>query len=290
MSTLKQSLFALWQYPLPHHALSRLVGKLTHCKVPWVKDLLIRLFVLKFDIDMGEAAVGGPAAYPSFNDFFTRPLKPGIRPIDEEPGSIVSPVDGTISQMGALTSQWLIQAKGRDYSAAALLGDPELASRFEDGEFTTLYLSPRDYHRIHMPVSGSLRRMIHIPGRLFSVNPATTEAVENLFARNERVACLFDTEAGPMAMVLVGALLVASIETVWHGVVTPPTRPALRSWHYPPGKVELGKGEEMGRFNMGSTVILLFPQGAVEWLPRAPGDKLKLGSPVAKILTARETR
>jgi len=290
MSTLKQSLFALWQYPLPHHALSRLVGKLTHCKVPWVKDLLIRLFVLKFDIDMDEAAVGEPTAYPSFNDFFTRPLKPGIRPIDEEPGSIVSPVDGTISQMGALTSQWLIQAKGRDYSAAALLGDPELASRFEDGEFTTLYLSPRDYHRIHMPVTGSLRRMIHIPGRLFSVNPATTEAVENLFARNERVACLFDTEAGPMAMVLVGALLVASIETVWHGVVTPPTRPTLQSWHYPPGKIELGKGEEMGRFNMGSTVILLFPKGAVEWLPRAPGDKLKLGSPVAKILTARETR
>ncbi len=288
MPTFKQLLFALWQYPLPHHALSRMVGKLTHCKIPWVKNLLIRLFVLRFDIDVTEAANKEPAAYSCFNDFFTRALKPGVRPVATEKDTIVSPVDGTVSQIGSLTSQWLIQAKGRDYSASTLLGDQTLAKQFEDGEFTTLYLSPRDYHRVHMPMAGSLRQMIHIPGRLFSVNPATTASVENLFARNERVVCLFDTEVGPMAMVLVGALLVASIETVWHGVVTPPKRRTVQRWHYAENRIELQKGEEMGRFNMGSTVILLFPKGVIRWLQLSPGNKLHLGNPLAKILLQSE--
>ncbi len=283
MPTIKQTLFALWQYPLPHHALSRLVGKLTHCKIPWLKNLLIRMFAQRFGIDMNEAAKEDLADYTCFNDFFTRPLKPGVRPLPREQDLVVSPVDGTISQIGSLTSQWLIQAKGRDYSASALLGDPEMAARFEDGEFTTIYLSPRDYHRIHMPLTGTLRRMLHIPGRLFSVNPATTEAVANLFARNERVVCLFDTEAGPMAMVLVGALLVASIETVWHGVVSPPTRQTVRQWHYAVNQIRLQQGEEMGRFNMGSTVILLFARDAIHWLQAEPSRKLLLGTPLAKI-------
>ncbi len=283
MPTLKQTLFALWQYPLPHHALSRLMGNLTHSRIPWLKNLLIRGFSRWFDIDINEAVNSDPQDYPCFNDFFTRQLKPGARPTPEDQNIVISPADGAISQIGTLTSQWLIQAKGRDYSVSALLGEPEIGSPFNEGEFATIYLSPRDYHRVHMPVSGTLRQMIHVPGRLFSVNPATAAAVDNLFARNERVVCLFDTEAGPMALVLVGALLVASIETVWHGVVTPPSQRETRHWHYAEGDIRLQRGDEMGRFNMGSTVIILFSREAVRWANPAPGRELKMGEAIGDL-------
>jgi len=282
MPTFKQTLFALWQYPLPHHALSRIMGRVTHCKAPWLKNALIRVFAHWFKIDLEEAASANPGDYVCFNDFFTRPLKPGARPLPDDPDLVLSPADGTISQVGSLTSQWLIQAKGKDYSAAALLGGTEWSRPFEDGEFMTIYLSPRDYHRVHMPMSGRLIRMLHVPERLFSVNPATTAAVDNLFARNERVVCLFDTEAGPMAMVLVGALLVASVETVWQGVVTPPTRRTIRQWSYEECPISLQRGEEMGRFNMGSTVIVLFPHESLEWTATG-GKPLRMGEPIGRL-------
>lgn len=276
MNALKDTLFVLLQYLLPHHALSRLVGKLTHCRWRPLKNALIRLFIRAYDIDLSEAVSADPDDYACFNDFFTRALKPGARPLPDDPATVVSPADGKISQIGRLTGQWLIQAKGRDFSAAALLGDTDLGRTFEDGEFATIYLSPRDYHRVHMPYTGRLREMIHIPGRLFSVNDATAEGVENLYARNERVVCRFDTDAGPMAVVLVGALLVASIETVWHGVVTPPTGRKIRRWRYDDREIVLARGAELGRFNMGSTVIVLFPEETVVWC-REAGQAVRMG-------------
>ncbi len=287
MPTLKQTLFALIQYPLPHHTLSRLMGKLTHCRTPWFKNLLIKGFVRLYDINLQEAASADPNDYACFNDFFTRPLKSEARPIGGGPGTIVSPADGFLSQMGHLTGEWLIQAKGKDFSCPQLLGgDATLASPFENGAFATIYLSPRDYHRLHMPIAGSLKSMIHIPGRLFSVNQATTAAVDGLFARNERVVCLFDSEAGPMALVLVGALFVASIETVWHGVVTPPRGNEVRYWHYEGQNIHLRRGEEMGRFHMGSTIIVLFGKEAVQWMDFMPGQSIQMGQPMGRFSTA----
>ena len=219
---------------------------------------------------MSEAANPDLNAYPSFNDFFTRALKPGVRPLDQARNSITSPADGVVSQAGAIVDGEIFQAKGKSFSAIDLLGgDAERAQPFHDGLFTTIYLSPKDYHRLHMPLGGLLTEMVHIPGRLFSVNQATTENVPGLFARNERVACLFDTPAGPMALVLVGAIFVSSIETTWHGVVTPPTIETVRNWRYSSNSetpvAEFEKGQEMGRFNMGSTIIVLFGKDAVEW-------------------------
>lgn len=285
MPTLKQVLFASIQYPLPHHALSRLMGRLTHCRIPWVKNLLIKGFVWLYDINLDEAISADPNDYACFNDFFTRGLRPQARPLCNEPDKIVSPADGFISQLGNLTGQWLIQAKGKDFSCQALLGGDAAVSRpFEDGEFATIYLSPRDYHRLHMPVDGTLKTMIHIPGRLFSVNQATTNVVDGLFARNERVVCVFDTQVGPMALVLVGALFVASIETVWHGVVTPPTGHEVRRWHYEGQNIQLRRGEEMGRFNMGSTIIVLFGKEAVQWLDFKPGQAIQMGQPIGSLI------
>lgn len=283
MPTFKQTLFALIQYPLPHHFLSRLVGKLAHSRWRWFKNLLIRGFVRLYGVALSEAESPNPDDYPCFDAFFTRALKPGARLLPENPQVIVSPADGTLNQIGSLTGQWLIQAKGKDYSVAGLLGgDPKLAARFEDGEFATIYLSPRDYHRVHMPHAGTLKEMIHIPGRLFSVNEATTAAVDNLFARNERVVCVFDTDLGPMALVLVGALLVGSIETVWHGVVTPPMGREIRRWAYTGRSIRLEGGAELGRFHMGSTVILLFGQEAVHWLDVSPGKPVQMGERLAR--------
>ncbi|BCX80901.1 phosphatidylserine decarboxylase [Methylomarinovum caldicuralii] len=276
MRAIKDTLFVLLQYLLPHHALSRLVGKITHCRWRPLKNTMIRLFIQVYGIDLEEAASADPDDYACFNAFFTRALRSGTRPLPDDPYAVVSPADGKISQIGRLTGQWLIQAKGRDFSAAALLGDEALGTAFADGEFATVYLSPRDYHRVHMPYRGRLQEMIHIPGRLFSVNDATAEGVENLYARNERVVCLFDTETGPMAVVLVGALLVASIETVWHGAVTPPTGREIRRWCYDDREIVLQRGAELGRFNMGSTVIVLFPQDTVEWV-REAGQAVRMG-------------
>lgn len=282
--SLLERLFVLLQYPLPHHRLSRLLGHLTQSRRPWIKNLLIRTFARIYRIDWGEAAAAEPGAYASFNDFFTRALRPGVRPIDSTPSNIASPADGFLSQAGPLQGDRILQAKGHDYSLVALLGgDASRAEPFAGGSFATIYLSPRDYHRLHMPLAGTLLEMVHVPGRLFSVNQTTAEGVPNLFARNERVAAIFATEAGPMALVLVGALFVASIETVWHGVVTPPEATRVRTWDYRREPVRLEKGAEMGRFNMGSTVIVLFGPEAVDWNGLAPGAPLRMGGVIGRV-------
>lgn len=278
------------QYLLPGHALSRVMHRLTRSRVGWFKNLFIRTVVRLYGVDLSEAAVRDPKLFPSFNAFFTRPLVRGARPMPGGADEVACPVDGVVSQAGPIRGGRIFQAKGKDYTLAELLGGSrERAEPFRDGSFATLYLSPRDYHRIHMPVAGRLREMVHVPGRLFSVDAATTRAVPRLFARNERVAALFDTDAGPMALVLVGALFVGSVETVWHGEVTPPAGSTVRTWLYPQegdGVVEIGRGEEMGRFNMGSTVVVLFGADAVRWrddlapeapvrLGRAIGDRVR---------------
>ncbi|MCC8998180.1 MAG: archaetidylserine decarboxylase [Candidatus Contendobacter sp.] len=257
------------QYLLPQRLLTRLIYRLTRIQTPWFKNALIRGFAQRFRVDLAEALEPEPGAYPDFNAFFTRALKPGARPIALGDRVVCCPVDGAISQIGIAQTDTLLQAKGQTFSLTALLGgDSEWARPFRGGAFVTLYLSPRDYHRIHLPLAGRLREMAHIPGALFSVSPLTTRVVPELFARNERVATLFDTPAGPMALVLVGAINVASIETVWAGAITPPLGKTIQRWSYPPqgaGAVSLDKGAEMGRFNMGSTVILLFGPEAVRW-------------------------
>ncbi|HET7308228.1 MAG TPA: archaetidylserine decarboxylase [Gammaproteobacteria bacterium] len=262
-------LAALAQYLLPQHGLSRLWHYITRREQPWLKNRLIHALISRYDIDLSEAADPNPTHYASLNAFFTRSLRPDARPVDSVPESCVSPVDGRGSQFGVINKGRIFQAKGREFDARELLGgDTALAECFAGGSFATLYLAPRDYHRVHMPLDGTLERMIYIPGRLFSVNPATTRAVPRLFARNERVAMLFATPAGPMAVVMVGAMLVGSIETVWAGEITPPPGKRIREWRYGDGgtpAVTLTRGEEVGRFNMGSTVILLFARDAVEW-------------------------
>ncbi|RFA30905.1 phosphatidylserine decarboxylase [Alkalilimnicola ehrlichii] len=254
-------------YPLPHHAISRLTLAVTRCRWSWLKNALINAFVRAFKVDMSEAAAPEATAYEHFNAFFTRELKPGARPLPDSPTAIISPADGAISAIGPIEHDQLLQAKGHTYSVADLLGgDTELAQRFHGGRFVTVYLSPRDYHRIHMPCAGKLQRMIHVPGRLFSVGAHTVRTVPRLFARNERVVNLFEGEHGPMAIVLVGAINVGSIETVWSGVVTPPAGKRVRSWEYDQqNATQLARGDELGRFNMGSTAIVLFGPGQMEW-------------------------
>ena len=279
--------FKAWlQYPLPHHLISRFTWRLTRATHPGFKDWLIRGFIRRFDVNMSEAAQPDPASYPSFNAFFTRPLRADARPVDVAKDAVVSPVDGAVSQIGAIHSGRIFQAKGQGFTALELLGGSvDDARLFEEGSFATLYLSPRDYHRIHMPVAGALRRMLHVPGRLFSVNPPTTRAVPRLFTRNERVVSLFDTDAGPLALVMVGAMNVASMETVWVGEVTPHLRVSVGSWDYKPGEVRLVKGAEMGRFNMGSTVILLFAAGKARWEREyGPDVPVRMGRRLATLL------
>lgn len=257
------------QYLYPQHMVSGIIHRATRCQNPAWKDFLVRHFIRHFQVDMELAVQPDPRAYPDFNSFFTRALRPEARPMDDAGDAILCPVDGTVSQLGQIHGGRIFQAKGRDYTLDELLADSgDAAPTFRDGSFATLYLSPRDYHRIHMPLSGTLRTMIYVPGRLFSVNARTTRVIPRLFARNERVVCLFETNAGPMAMVLVGAINVGSIETVWHGAVTPPYGKDVQTWRYPDSgddRVALNRGEEMGRFNMGSTVILLFGAGRAAW-------------------------
>jgi phosphatidylserine decarboxylase len=274
------------QHPLPHHALSRLTHRLTRIRHVGFKDWGIRYFIGRFGVDMSEAVQPDLGAYEHFNAFFTRALHPHARPIAAGAKDVACPVDGAVSQIGAIEGGRIFQAKGQSFTALELLGgDAQAAAHFEHGSFATLYLSPKDYHRIHMPVDGSLTRMIHVPGRLFSVNPPTTRAVARLFARNERVVCLFDTPAGPLALVMVGALNVASIETVWAGEVTPPQRSRVQSWDYPQGKIKLAKGEEAGRFNMGSTVVLLFAKDRIRWeADYHPASPVRMGRKMASII------
>ncbi len=280
--TIKQALTTLPQYILPHHWLSGMMSRLTHCRLPWFKNAFIKLIVRLYGVNLAEAKSQNLDDYASFNDFFTRELKPGTRPIDPAIDAVVSPADGVVSQADDINGDRIIQAKGMDFSAIDLLGgDEKRADPFKNGVFTTIYLSPKDYHRLHMPLTGTLTEMVHIPGRLFSVNAATAESVPGLFARNERVACFFETEAGPMALVLVGAIFVSSVETVWHGVVTPPTASSVRHWQYPDNNIILRKGEEMGRFNMGSTIIVLFGKDKVAWeKDLTAGKPVRLGEKI----------
>ncbi|SDH95625.1 phosphatidylserine decarboxylase [Vibrio xiamenensis] len=257
------------QYWIPQHGLTRLMGKLASAKAGSLTTAVIRWFIKQYKVNMAEALHSDPTHYKSFNEFFVRELQPGARPITEGQEIITHPADACVSQFGAIDNGQLIQAKGHLYSALELLGgDEKLAQEFTDGAFATLYLSPRDYHRVHMPCDGTLRQMIYVPGDLFSVNPLTAENVPNLFARNERVVCIFDTEFGPMAQVLVGATIVGSIELVWAGTVTPPRGNTVYRWDYPAQgdtSVVLKKGQEMGRFKLGSTVINLFAKDSVRF-------------------------
>ncbi|MEX0730899.1 MAG: archaetidylserine decarboxylase [Aquisalimonadaceae bacterium] len=249
-------------YPLPHHAVSRLVHRFTRIRAGWVRRTFTRWFVRRFNVAMEEAVETDPLAYRDFNAFFTRALKPDARPEPGDPRAVCSPADGAVSAMGPIRDDTILQAKGHGYSLTTLLGgDSARAAPFRNGNFITIYLSPRDYHRVHMPLAGHLRKMVHIPGRLFSVGRHTVRTVPGLFARNERVACLFDTAHGPLAVILVGAINVASIETVWAGEITPPRGRAIRQWRYDDQPVRLQRGEELGRFNMGSTAIVLFAPG-----------------------------
>lgn len=266
--TLSQRIFIILQYLLPHHTLSRLIGCVANCRHSGFKNALIGWFIKRYNVDMGQAVRQQPEDYLHFNDFFTRTLVDGARPVDDNSASIVSPADGAISQLGAIEHGRIFQAKGHDYSLYELLGgDSERAKPFQDGQFATIYLSPRDYHRVHMPLAGTLKEMVYVPGKLFSVNRTTAENVPALFARNERVVCIFDTAAGPMAVVLVGAMIVASIETAWAGEVAPARRRLQVHDYSEAGRqpVSLAKGEEMGLFKLGSTAIVLFGPEVASW-------------------------
>jgi len=282
-------LFAGVQRCLPTRLLSTLVFHVTQLQLRPLKNVLIRLFLRGYTIDMHEAQHPSASDYPSFNAFFTRALKPTARPLPADATLLVSPVDGRISQCAPITGGRLIQAKGRDYSALELLGgDAELAARLDGGTFCTIYLAPHNYHRIHMPLTGTLVGWRYVPGRLFSVNPATARAMPNLFARNERLVAQFDSAAGPLALVMVGALFVGSLETVWAGRVSPPHQRGQTSADYRMlTPLPFARGAEIGRFNMGSTVILLAAPGALAWLAESqPNAVLRMGQPLARVTPA----
>lgn len=275
-------LAVLPQYLLPKQALTTLAGKFASARLGGLTTSVIRWFVGRYNVNMAEAANPDIASYTSFNDFFTRALKSGARPLAQ--ADLICPVDGAISQFGPIAKDQVFQAKGHTYSTTALVGgDAAAAARFDNGHFATLYLSPRDYHRIHMPCAGELTRMVHVPGDLFSVNPTTARGVPGLFARNERVVCFFESAHGPFVLVLVGATIVGSMATVWHGQVNPPRTGVLRQWDYAKGQVSLQQGEEMGRFLLGSTVVMLFPQGPLQFNPQwSPTRPIQLGEAMAQ--------
>lgn len=278
---------ALPFYLLPHHAVSRAVNAATRVQAKWWKDPLTRWFMQRFAIDLSEAELEDPEAFRHFNEFFTRALKPGVRPLPDDPQALACPADGAISAFGEIRGDSILQAKRHDYSLTTLLGgEAARAQPFLGGTFATIYLSPRDYHRVHMPAEGTLREMIHVPGRLFSVAPFTVRTVPQVFARNERVVCLFDSPRGPFALILVGAINVASIETVWAGVVTPPRGRRIQDWRYQGEQARhFQRGEEMGRFNMGSTVIALFGPGQMNWAEGLEVDApVRLGQPLGRYL------
>lgn len=261
------TLFIIFQYIIPQHLLSRIAGAIAECEWPWLKNSFIKWFIRRYKVNMQEAVDPEPYNYKNFNAFFTRALKPDARPIAADDNAIACPADGAISQIGDIESGRIFQAKGQHYSLVELLGgDETIAKPFQDGKFATVYLSPKDYHRVHMPLKGKLKSMTYVPGDLFSVNTTTAENVPRLFSRNERAVCIFNSEAGPMAVVLVGAMIVAGIETVWDGQVAPMKR-EIRTQNYAnkPKAVTLKQGEEMGRFKLGSTAIVLFGPDAMTW-------------------------
>jgi phosphatidylserine decarboxylase len=275
------------QYIYPKRAINRFSGWVANARWGPVTTLIIRWFVGHYKVDMGEAANPDIRSYETFNAFFTRALKPGVRPLAD--ADYICPVDGAVSQFGPIERDQLFQAKSHNYSTRALVGgDRELAAQFDHGSFATLYLAPKDYHRVHMPCAGRLTRMIYVPGTLFSVNPTTALGVPNLFARNERVVCVFDSEHGPFVLTLVGATIVGSMETVWHGIVNPKRPGVMREWRYDPQQWVFAKGDEMGRFSLGSTVVILFPQSSglrfnPDWRPERP---VRLGEMMAKHTSA----
>lgn len=270
-------LAVLPQYLMPKQLLTVLAGKFAGARLGGLTTAVIRRFVARYGVNMQEAANPDIASYASFNEFFTRPLREGARPLAD--ADFICPVDGAISQFGAIERDSIFQAKGHSYTTTALVGgDADLAAQFADGSFATLYLSPKDYHRIHMPCAGRLRRMIYVPGELFSVNPTTARGVPGLFARNERVVCVFDSELGPFVLTLVGATIVGSMATVWHGVVNPPRSHSVREWHYDGHEVSMQKGQEMGRFLLGSTVVMLFPKDTLNFNPEwGPAKAIRMG-------------
>jgi len=283
MSGLGGRLFVWLQYLLPQHALSRLTLMATRIRAPWFKNLLIRGFCKLYAVNMQDAAEPDALRHASFNEFFTRALKQGARPMPTGPGLIVSPVDGTVSECGLIRQDLLLQAKNQSYTLELLLANQPWAQEFTGGSFATIYLAPYNYHRIHMPLRGRLRETIYVPGRLFSVNAVTARHVPRLFARNERILSLFDSDAGPMALVMVGALNVGSMATVWAGDITPAKRRAITQ--LPPTDLSLEAGAELGRFNMGSTVILLFGPQRAAWIPAlTAGLRLKLGQSIGQVL------
>ena len=280
---LRDRLFVLAQHGMPKQALTRFAEFVANSRAPWTRGI-IPWFIRKYGVDMSEAARPDPADYACFNDFFTRALREGARPLADSP--FVSPVDGTVIDCVQLDGDTLLQVKGHPYSARALVGgDAALVDCFDGGEAISIYLSPKDYHRIHMPCAGRLRRMVHVPGSLYSVNPATVAGVPGLFARNERVVCLFDSDFGPFVLTLVGAMVVGSMQTVWHGLINPPRSGTLREWRYDDQDIRLARGEEMGRFLLGSTVVMLFPKGVLraraDWLP---GRTVRMGEAMAEAL------
>ena len=279
---MSDSLAVLLQYLLPKQALTVFLGWGARAKAGRFTTGIIRWFVSRYQVNLSEAANPDINSYASFNEFFTRPLRLGVRPLND--AALICSVDGAISQFGAIKQGQIFQAKAHNYSCTALVGgDSQLAAQFHDGSFATIYLSPRDYHRIHMPCDGRLTRMIYVPGSLFSVNPTTARGVPGLFARNERVVCVFETENGPFILTLVGATIVGSMATVWHGVVNPPRSKKVREWTYSDQHIVLKKGEEMGRFLLGSTVVLLFPKNSMEYNPHwQPGYPVKMGELMAK--------
>lgn len=269
----------LWaQHCLPQHLLSRWVGKLANSSLPWWKNLFIKTFIKMYQVEMSEAAQSDPEQYRNFNDFFTRALKPGLRPIVAGSNQLASPVDGFVSQIGLIQDEQVLQAKNFNYTLTTLLANStEFIQYFTNGAFATLYLAPKNYHRVHMPITGKLRHMIYVPGRLFSVNANTAENIQDLFALNERVITIFETEIGLVAIILVGAMIVASIETVWAGTIAPSTTSQVQQWTYETDSIILQKGDELGRFKLGSTVIVLIQKDKVSWENFAAGQTLKLG-------------
>ena len=274
----------LLQYLLPQKALTGFAGWCAASRATWWTHSVIPWFIKRYGVNMAEAANPDPRSYPTFNEFFTRALRPGARPLAS--ADWVCPVDGAISQFGPINKDQIFQAKGHQYSTRALVGgDAQLAAHFDDGHFATIYLSPRDYHRIHMPCDARLTRMIYVPGDLFSVNPVTVRGVPGLFARNERVVCVFETAHGPFVQVLVGATIVGSMATTWHGVVNPPRTPDVREWHYDDAPVVLKQGDEMGRFLLGSTVVLLWPRDTLCFNPDwAPAGAVRMGEVMGRAM------
>jgi phosphatidylserine decarboxylase len=283
------------QYAMPKHTVSRLVGKLAAAKLGWLTTKLIDIFINAYGINMNEAKLKKASDFKTFNDFFTRELEDGARTIDTDSNALCYPVDGAISQQGDIVAGKLIQAKGFNYSLTSLLGgDARTAAPFQKGKFSCIYLAPKDYHRIHMPMAATLREMIYVPGELFSVNPLTANNVPDLFARNERVVTIFDTEHGALAMVLVGATIVASIETTWAGTITPPAGSDIFRWQYPAkgtDAITFEKGEEMGRFKLGSTVVSTFARNMVEFTSEAgPQTVTRLGELYANLISADDEK